>query len=286
MLFVDDVIAGGFERFALLSLRIATRNSPGLQPRDDAIDFVVEIGRLFSRSGNNQRRPRLVDQDAVHFVDDREAMASLHVVREFELHVVAQVVEAKLIIRAVGDVAAVRDLAFGVVQLVLDHANRHAKEPINAAHPLGVAPRQIVVHRDDVNALAFERIEIGGQGSHERLAFAGLHLGDHPLVENRAADELHVEVPHVEHAAAGLPHDGKCLREEVVERHPLSKAFAELRGLGAELFVAQCLNRRFERVDLAHDGAQTFEFAFVLGPDDLGEKCLDHLLRRRAQGIQ
>ena len=97
---------------------------------------------------------------------------------EVELHVVAQVVEAELVVRAVGDVAAVGDLALLVVQLVLDDADRQAEEAVDAAHPLGVAAGEVVVDGDDVNALAFERVQVGGQGGDQRLAFAGLHLGD------------------------------------------------------------------------------------------------------------
>ena len=39
-----------------------------------------------------------------------------------------------------------------------------------------------------------------------------------PAVEGEAADELHVEVPHVQDAAARLAHDGEGLGQEVVER--------------------------------------------------------------------
>ena len=55
---------------------------------------------------------------------------------------------------------------------------RHAEEAVNLAHPLRVATGQVVVDRDDVDALALERVQIGGQRGDERLAFAGLHLGD------------------------------------------------------------------------------------------------------------
>ena len=84
--------------------------APGVRLRDDAIDFVIEVGRFLGRARDDQRRPRFVDQDAVDFVHDREVVPALHVVREVELHVVAQVVEAELVVRAVGDVAAVGDL--------------------------------------------------------------------------------------------------------------------------------------------------------------------------------
>ena len=134
--------------------------------------------------------------------------------------------------------AGVGDLPLGVVQVVLDDADRHAEEAVDAAHPLGVAAGQVVVHRDDVDALALERVQVGGQRGDERLAFAGLHLGDLALVQHAAADELHVEVPHVEHAAAGFADDGERLGQQVVERLALGEPLAELGGLRAQLLVA------------------------------------------------
>ena len=218
VLLVDDVVAGRFERLALFGLRVAARDGAGLEAGNDAVDFVVEIGRLFGRTRNDERRPRLVDEDAVHLVDDREVVPALHVVRELELHVVAQVVEAELVVGAVGDVGGVGDLPLGVVEIVLDDADRHAEEAVDLAHPLRVAAGEVVVHRDDVDALARERVEVGGQRRDQRLAFAGLHLGDLAFVEHRAADELDVEVAHVQHAPAGLPDDGKRFDEQIVER--------------------------------------------------------------------
>src|SRR3712207_8091906 len=42
----------------------------------------------------------------------------------------------------------------------------------------GVAPGQVVVNGDDVDALAGEGVEVNGHGSGERLPLASLHLGD------------------------------------------------------------------------------------------------------------
>ena len=119
--------------------------------------------------------------------------------------------------------AGVGDLPLGVVQVVLDDADGHAEEAVDPAHPLRVAAGEVVVDRDDVDALALERVEIGRQRGDERLAFAGLHLGDLALVQDGAADELDVEVPHVQHAAAGLADDGKRLGQQVVERLALGE---------------------------------------------------------------
>ena len=184
VLFVDDVVAGGFQRVALFGLRIAAHDGARLQLRHDAIDLVIEIGRHLGRPGDDQRRARFVDQDAVHLVDDREVVAALDVMRELELHVVAQVVEAELVVRAVGDVRGVCRLAFHVVHVVLDDSRRSCRGLINPAHPLGVAAGQVVVDGHDVDALALERVEIGRQRGDERFAFAGFHLGDLPGVQD------------------------------------------------------------------------------------------------------
>ena len=58
-------------------------------------------------------------------------MSALDEVRQLELHVVAQIVEAELVVRAVRDVAAVGDLPLLVVQLVLDDAHRQPQEAVD-----------------------------------------------------------------------------------------------------------------------------------------------------------
>ena len=208
-------------------------------------------------------------------------MPALDEVRQIELHVVAQVVEAELVVRAVGDVRPVRDLPFRVVQLVLDDADRHAEEPVDPAHPLRVAAGEVVVDGDDVDALAGERIQVRRQRRDERLALARLHFGDAPGVQNHAADELHVEVPHVQRPAAGLAHDGKRLGQQVVERFAPARALAQLRRASAQLGVGQRRGRGLELVDARDDRPQSFQLAFVLRADDLGQEGVDHAGGRR-----
>ena len=136
-------------------------------------------------------------------------MRALHAVLDAELHVVAQVVEAELVVGPVGDVGVVGVLALLVVQVVYDHAHLQAEELVEPAHPLRVAAGQVVVDRDHVNALAFQRVQVRRQGGDQRLAFTGLHFGDLALVQHHAADQLDVEMAHVEHAAAGFADHGK-----------------------------------------------------------------------------
>ena len=182
------------------------------QRGDDGVDLLVEVGRLLGGARDDERGAGLVDEDRVDLVDDGVVQVALNVPLDRVLHVVTQVVEPELRVHAVRDVAAVGLLALRLGEAVDDDPHRHAEEVVDAAHPLGVAAGQVVVDRDDVDALAGEGVEVTGQGGHQGLALAGLHLGDAPLVQHHAAHQLHVEVPHVEHPPAGLPHGGEGLR--------------------------------------------------------------------------
>ena len=59
----------------------------------------------------------------VDLVDDREVVAALDHLAELVLHVVAQVVEAELVVGAVGDVAGIGLGALRVVEAVHDDAD-------------------------------------------------------------------------------------------------------------------------------------------------------------------
>lgn len=58
-----------------------------------------------------------------------------------------------------------------------------------------------------MHAVAAKRVEVRGQHRHQRLALAGAHLGNLALVQDHAADELHVEGAQAQHAARRLAHD-------------------------------------------------------------------------------
>ena len=125
-----------------------------LEARDHAIDDVVGVGRFLGGARDDQRRARLVDQNRIDLVDDREVVFALDVILQVELHVVAQVVEAEFVVLAVGDIGAVGGLALLIGQAVDDHADAEAQEVIDAPHPFGVAPGEVIVDRDDVDAAA------------------------------------------------------------------------------------------------------------------------------------
>ena len=150
------------------------------------------------------------------------------------------------------------------------------RKRVDGPHPVRVALRQVFVDGDDVHAFAGERVEVRAERRHQRLAFAGAHLGDAAFVQRETADELHVEVAHLERAARGFADDRKGFGGEVGERRAVGQPLAEFGGLGAEGFVAQRLQGGLERRRLAHRRLIASDDAVVATAEEPRQK-IEHL---------
>ncbi len=104
-------------------------------------------------------------------------------------------------------------------------------------------------------------------------------------MQHHAADQLHVEVAHLQHAPAAFAANRKCFRQNLVENffqrrsffvgvfdsiHALVNALAELVGLGPKLLIRELLRLGFERVDALHQRHQALHFALIAGAKNLG----------------
>ena len=238
----------------------------------------IELRALLRRPGDDERRAGLVNEDRVDFVDDRVGKARLGLLHQGERHVVAQVVESELVVGAVHDVGPIRValLARGLPRH--HHPHRHAEKPIDVSHPVRIAAREVVVDGDDVDAVAPEGVEVGGKGGHEGLALAGSHLRDAPFVKHLAADELHVEVAHLERAPPRLAHDRECFGDQGVERLSGLPPAAQGRGDARELRVAPFPQAGLELVDRGHGTAIAAQQALVARPDHPAQDVRHHVL--------
>ena len=227
-----------------------------LQAQHQLGEVAVPLGGLVGRTGDDQRRTGLVDEDGVDLVDDGEVVPALD---EFVLgprHVVAQVVEPELVVRAVGDVALVLLAALGRRHVGEDAADAQAQELVDAAHHLGVALGQVVVDRDEVDAVAGERVQVRGQRADQGLALTGLHLGHVTEVEGGTAHHLHVVVALAQDALGRLAHGGEGLGQQVVQALAVGVALLVLVGEGAQLGVGEVDEVLFDGVDLVRDAVQ------------------------------
>ena len=202
-------------------------------------------------------------------VDDREVVIPLQDLRQVRLHVVAQVVEAQLVVGGVGDVGVVGDLLGRLFHAGDHHAHAEPERVVDEAHPLGVAAGEVVVDGDDVDAAAGQRVEIDRERRHQGLALAGLHLRNVALVQEDAAHELHVEGAEAEGAPGGLPGVREGLGEQVVEGLALGEALAELDGLGGDSGVIKSLELRLESVDRLDQRTRRLDLSVVRRAEDL-----------------
>ena len=164
------------------------------------VDLLIEVSAFLGGPRDDQRRPGLVDQNRVHFIDDCKIQFALRFGFKRKREIVPQVVEAKFVIGRISNVGIV-SVAFLVLCLTaLRYADREAQELVNRSHPVRVALRQIFVDGHNVDALSTDRVQVGGQCRHQGLTLAGTHFGDIAIVQYHAADELHIEWPQAEGA--------------------------------------------------------------------------------------
>ena len=106
----------------------------------------------------------------------------------------------------------------------------------------------MTVTRCDAEAL--ERVQVEREARDERLALAGLHLGDVAFVQRDPAHHLDVEDALVGLAQARLARRGERLEEEALELLAVLEPLPKLDGLRAERLVRELLEVGLERRDV------------------------------------
>src|SRR6056300_105421 len=93
----------------------------------------------FSRARNDQRCTRFINKDRINLINDRKAEIALHHITKAELQIIAEIVKAKLIIRAVSDITTIGSTALIVIKPARDAANAETQKFIDLAHPCRIA---------------------------------------------------------------------------------------------------------------------------------------------------
>ena len=246
----------------------------GGQGAGDLVGQLVLVAALLGGPRDDQGGARLVDQDRVDLVDDRVVEVLLDLLLHARLHVVAQVVEAELVVRAIDDVHGVDRLPLPGAHVGLDRADGHPQVLEDGRHPGRVAPGQVVVDRDQVAGVARQGVEVERQGRDQGLALARHHLGDGAVVQDDAAHQLHVVVAQAQGALGGLAHQGEGLGQDVIELllarlHEL----AQLVGLLQAVLVGEALGPALEVVHRLHQGVQGLYGPLVAGAEDALEEA-------------
>ena len=234
----------------------------GLQALGKIIGQLVQIGAFIA----------LAAEDGVRLVHDGVIMPALHHLLFVGDHVVAQVIEAEFIVGAVGNVGIVGGAAFLACDAVDDEPHRKTQKFIQLSHPLAVAFGQVIVHGDDVHALAGERVQIYGQRGDKRFALAGFHLGDAGAVQHDAAHHLYGKVFHAQHAPACLAAYGKGVGQNVVQRFAPCQTLPERGRHRLQLAVGHGLVPGLQRQHPVRDGLYLLELLRGKGAEQFFKK--------------
>ena len=269
-LFIHDVI--GVDVGIFLLLGVGLHDGEALELAGEGIGHVVELGGLVALAGDDEGGAGFIDQDGVHLVHDGEVVSPLHQLVGIDGHVVPQVVKAHLVVGAVSNIGVIGLLALLLGQIVDDQTHAQPQKTVNLAHPLAVALGKVVVDGDDMDALAGQGVQIGGQSGHQCLAFTGLHFGDTTLMQHDAAHQLYGVGAHPQYAVRRLPDGGKGLRQNVVQCFAVLEAFLEFRRFGLQLGVGQRLILLLHALDLVNDGPDGFQLPFGIGSENFGDQ--------------
>ncbi len=157
LLHVLDALLGQ-RRHHLLLLHQVVRF--GREPAHQGRKGDIVVGALLGLARDDERRARLVHEDVVHLVHDGKVQLPLGRAAQVMGHVVAQIVETKLVVGAIGDVGLVRfptadgaqilvavvcirivrveekAASIRVAGAVLDHSRGEAQQVVDGSHEL------------------------------------------------------------------------------------------------------------------------------------------------------
>ena len=162
---------------------------------DNGVDLLVEFRWFSGGFGDDERRARLVNEDAIHFVKDAIDMPALHLRVKGGSLVIPEIIKPEFAVNAVGDVRLVAEHFLFVRHLAQGEPDSEPEEVVNFPHPLGITSGKIVVHGGEMHTSPVQRVQVNRQCGGEGFSFAGAHFGDLAPVERDAAHELDIVVP-------------------------------------------------------------------------------------------
>ena len=246
ILFIDNEISGFRDLLAHDGghLRHLAASFAPFQLACQDIADLIEFCGFPALAGNDQRRSRLVDQYGVHLVDDGVVQISLYQLFFVDHHVITKIIKSQLIVGHVGNVAGIGRPALVAFHGIEHNAHGQSQKFMNLSHPLSITVSQIIIDRHNVDALAFQRIQISRKSRHQRLSFTGFHLRNPSLMQNDTADQLYPVMLHVQHTSGRFSDGRISLHQNIVQGGSPRQTLFEFFCLVSQFAVAERLHGR------------------------------------------
>jgi hypothetical protein len=99
-------------------------------------------------------------------------------------------------------------------------------------------------------------------------------------VQGDSADDLNVEVAHIEGAPGGFAHRGEGLGQQLLQGFTGGSALAEFFSAGPKLGIRELAHIGLQGVDAVHRFAHSSNLPLVAATDDLSNYIRDHAFAR------
>ena len=202
------------------------------QLRNQFINADIEVGAVFQRPGNNQRGARLVNENAVHLINNGKAVAALAHIGARIFHIVAQIIKTQLIIGGIGNVCRISAFARFIIHIMDNTADAQPQSLMHDTHPIGIALGEIIIDRHHMHGAARQGVQITRQSGDQCFAFAGFHFRNGAIMQHHAANHLHIIMALAQSAARRFAHRGKGFFKNIVKRFTIGEAGFELLRFG------------------------------------------------------
>jgi len=150
------------------------------------------------RTGNNQRRTCIVNQDRVDLIDNGIIMLTLYQVFGAYCHIVTQIIEAEFVIGTKCNVCHISTAAgFRVGLMLVNAIHAQTMEHIKRPHPFRVTLSQVIIYGYDMHTVSGQRIEEYRKRSHQSLTFTCCHFGNLALMQYHTTEKLYIIMHHI-----------------------------------------------------------------------------------------
>ena len=137
-----------------------------------------------------------------------------------------------------------------------------------------------------MNSIATDRIEVRWQRRHQGLALTRSHFRDLAVMEHHAANQLHIEMPHLQYALGGFANHGECLDQHGLRVLAVSRSLSKLGSLGRERFVGKGLEPRLKPVDLLDLFVHLAQKALITATENFGRYLTEHQIDLPGMGLK
>ena len=142
------------------------------------------------------------------------------------------------------------------------------EEAQNLAHFIRLSLCEVIVDRNDMNAVAAQTVHIRSNACDKCLTFTGSHFSDSALMQNDRTDDLNGERLFAEHAVCCLTDSCQCFDHNIIEGFAVGETLAEFLCLCLQSSIGETLILLIQIQNLLFDRFNFSKLFFTVRAED------------------